>query len=411
MFANVNQQTSVMKLTLGKPARGDKYFNRPKIRAEILEHLDGGANILLTAPRRVGKTTIIMDIFDNPPSDYLVVYINTEKYDTTQDFFRKLLNELTDSDILEKYNGFGSKILGTLKDAGKRVKGFNIGPIGLDINETKDLPIDYADEFTKLIDDIKLDGKKIIALIDKFPVTVENIYNKYKPNDENLAREKVKRFLQTNRDIRQHPQLGEKIQFVYTGSIGLMNVVGKINCSEDINDLVVVKIPALTFEESADFLQMILNHYSISINEKIVEYALEKTEWLMPFYIQSVAREVRDLHRESPQEITIAFIDKAFENLIDNVHIYLDHFRSRLNKVFKKEELQFCESLLDFIANEGKINRHQLPEFAAKFNIQNYSYLINTLKYDGYIDNSIDDDIYRFNSPIFKKWWLKHGNK
>jgi len=150
-----------MKLTLGKPARGDKYFKRPKIRARILEYLEDGANVLLAAPRRVGKTTIIMDIYDNPPDDYFVVYVNTEKYDSAQGFFKKLLNELTDSDLLEKYDGYGAKILNTLKEAGKNIKGFNIGPIGLDMEDSKDEePIDYSEAFTQLLNDIPLEKKK-----------------------------------------------------------------------------------------------------------------------------------------------------------------------------------------------------------------------------------------------------------
>jgi len=218
--------------------------------------------------------------------------------------------------------------------------------------------------------------------------------------------------LQINRAIRLHPKLGQKIQFVYTGSIGLVNVVGKMNCVEEINDLVEVRMDALTEVEAAKLLKAILGNYDIDISKKNTTYALQKTEWLMPFYIQSAAREIRDLYREQPQQITPQFIDQAFENLIDNVHIYLDHFRSRLNKVFKKEELQFSKHLLDLMAEKGLINRHELPELAAKHKIQNnYNYVINTLKHDGYIDNSIDNNIYRFNSPIFKKWWLKHGNK
>ncbi len=402
-----------MKLTLGKPARGDKYFKRPKIRARILEYLEDGANVLLAAPRRVGKTTILMDIYDNPPDDYFVVYVNTEKYDNAQGFFKKLLNELTDSDLLEKYDGYGTKILNTLKEAGKKIKGFNIGPIGLDMEESKpESALDYSEEFTRLLDDIELEGKKIIMLVDEFPVTVENILNKHKPEDEQQAIEEVKRFLQINRAIRLHPKLGQKVQFVYTGSIGLVNVVGKMNCVEEINDLVEVKMNALTEAEATKLLKAILGNYNIDISDENTRYTLQKTEWLMPFYIQSAAREIRDLHREQPQEINRKFIDKAFDNLIDNVHIYLDHFRSRLNKVFKKEELQFSKSLLDLIAEKGLINRHDLPELAAKYKIENnYNYVINTLKHDGYIDNSIDNDVYRFNSPVFKKWWLKHGNK
>jgi len=396
-----------MKLGIGKPVRGNKFYPRPEISSKLLELLQEDANILLSAPRRVGKTSIILNLYDKPPKNYLVVYVDTEKCESIQEYFKELLNKITDSEIIDKYDGFGSLVIEKIKDTAKRVKTINVGGvIGIEKEATQ--AVDYYEEFELLINEIELKGQKIVLLVDEFPVTVENIKRK----DDSDGSQEVKRFLQMNRTIRLNPKLSDKISFIYTGSIGLFNVVSNIGMTEDINDLNTLTVPPLESKDALKLLASLASTYKIIIDKSTSKYIIEKVEWLMPFYIQTLFREVRDLYRkEEPAVIDNDFIDQAFNNIIDNVNIYLDHFRSRLSKVFKKEQLNFSKELLHIIADNNFIQKNNIPELAAKHKVEKYSYVIDTLKYDGYIDNSVNENEYRFNSPIFKQWWVKYGNK
>lgn len=396
-----------MKLGIGKPVRGDKFYPRDEIREQLLELLDEDANILLAAPRRVGKSSIILNIYDNPPPNYLVVYIDTEDCESIEEYFKKLLHKITDSEIIDKYDGFGSSAIEKIKETANKIKKVSIGGI-IDIEKGEAQKIDYFQEFEKFLEEIKLEGNKLILLVDEFPVTVENIKRKDDAEQTNW----VKKFLQMNRSLRLDPKLSNKISFIYTGSIGLVNVVSNIGMTEDINDLTELVVPPLSENEALSLLSSLSKNYKITLDKNISKYVIERIEWLMPFYIQSLFREIRDLYRkEQPGKIDINFIDQAFTNVIDNVNIYLDHFRTRLNKVFKKEQLNFSKELLHIIAENNFINKNNIPELAAKYKVEKYSYVIDTLKYDGYIDNAVNENEYRFNSPIFKQWWLKYGNK
>lgn len=397
-----------MKLGIGKPVRGDKFYPRPEISAKLLELLEEDANILLSAPRRVGKTSIILNLYDKPPKNYLVVYVDTEKCESIKEYFKELLNKITDSEIIDKYDGFGSSVIEKIKDTAKRVKKINLGGvIGIE-KEAMQTTVDYYEEFELLLNEIELKGQKIVLLVDEFPVTVENIKRK----DDLDGSNEVKKFLQMNRTIRLNPKLSNKISFIYTGSIGLVNVVSNIGMTEDINDLSELTVPPLESKDALKLLASLASTYKIPIDKNTSKYVIEKVEWLMPFYIQTLFREIRDLYRkEEPTAIDDNFIDQAFNNIIDNVKIYLDHFRTRLNKVFKKEQLNFSKELLHSIADNNFIYKNNIPELAAKHKVEKYSYVIDTLKYDGYIDNSANENEYRFNSPIFKQWWLKYGNK
>lgn len=396
-----------MKITIGKPARGEKFFKRPDLRRDLVEIIEEEANILISAPRRVGKTSVLMDLFDNPIKNYIVVYADTEAVDDIDEFFEKILKELLDIDLLERYTEKLKKgVIEKFFDFSKTIKKINIpvaGEVEFDHEEKEDLSA--HDQLIEFLRETDFKGNRILMLIDEFPVTIENIYKR-------SGLQATKTFLQTNRAIRLNPKLGDKIQFIYTGSIGLVNVLKRLGITEDINDLYEFFVPPLSQKEGFKFLSSILKAYDIKVSRNIINYALDTVEWRIPFYIQSFAREIRSLYRkEKPESIDKLFIDRALSNVIENVNIYLDHYRSRLQKTFKTNELSFVVDVLNTLANDEGLDENHLPEKAAEYEVlKEYKYIMDTLVYDGYINNDNEVKAYKFNSPIMKLWWRKYGN-
>lgn len=53
-----------MAIIAGQAARGKDYWDRPFILEDIIEVIERGEHILLVAPRRVGKTSLMYRIMD-----------------------------------------------------------------------------------------------------------------------------------------------------------------------------------------------------------------------------------------------------------------------------------------------------------------------------------------------------------
>lgn len=75
-----------MKNKVGIPARGNDFFKRETEVQKILLRLADGNNLQITAPRRVGKTSILWHLRDNKINGYTYVYIDTEAVADTEDF-------------------------------------------------------------------------------------------------------------------------------------------------------------------------------------------------------------------------------------------------------------------------------------------------------------------------------------
>lgn len=392
-----------MKLSIGKTATGEDFFLRNDIIAEIYESLNEGNHLLLSAPRRVGKTSIIHFIKDNPTEEYYCVYVDTEDVTDSQTFFKVLLKAIFDIENKNRYQK-------SIERAGKKIKGFlssidNIDIVGLfsiDFNEKNSESIDYYDKFKEFLEKVDLDNRKILLMVDEFPVTIEHIKDE---QGEQAARN----FLKQNRAIRQNVKYNQKIKFIYTGSIGLLSVVKKLNATADVNDILSYKLRPLSIEEALELTQILLKTYQIESEEEILKYLLkEKIEWLIPFHIQLAIKEIRDLFRLEAKEIDRTFIDRAFNELILNGNIYLDHYRGRLSKVFNRDELTLVHEILKKLTDNQSVSELELYDLAVKNHLESsFKNILLTLEYDGYIVE-IDDNKWRFYSPILKKWWSKN---
>ncbi|MDR6563287.1 MULTISPECIES: hypothetical protein [unclassified Arcicella] len=392
-----------MKLSIGKTATGDDFFLRDDIVAEIYEALNESDSLLLSAPRRVGKTSIIHHIKDNPTEEYYCVYVDTEDVTDSQTFFKVLLKAIFDIENKSRYQK-------SIEKAGKKIKGFlssidNIdvgGFFSIDFNEKANESIDYYEKFKDFLEKVDLDNRKILLMVDEFPVTIEHIKDE---QGENAARN----FLKQNRAIRQNNKYNQKIKFIYTGSIGLLSVVKKLDATADINDILSYKLRPLSLGEGLELAQKLLNTYQIQANEENLKYLLQqKIEWLIPFHIQLSIKEIRDLYRLEAKEVNKAFIDQAFNELILNGGIYLDHYRGRLSKVFNRNELTLVHEILKKLTENQSVNELELYDLAVKNHLESsFKNILLTLEYDGYIVELVGKK-WRFYSPILKQWWSKN---
>ena len=385
-----------MKNSVGQAVRGENFWNREHELASIWDAIDSGSHILLVAPRRVGKTSIMFNLQDNSKDGYIVVYVDTESADSENEFWQKLFNALMEEEFIGKIKKYTKKF------------GLFLEETSIDKISTKGVEfgdgtvVDYATAFENLVKELDSD-KKLIIMIDEFAQTVENII-KYE-NDKS-----AQSFLRTHRALRQNSNLTNKVTFVYAGSIGLESVVAKMSATKLINDLNSIKINPLNPEEGQRFTRQLCRSVSIEMSTDMIVLLLEKIEWLIPFYIQLLIQELKTLSREyGSNEIDSEMIDIAMERALNHQHLFAN-WRSKLKEGFKTEGYLYAKEILNKISEEGTMTSLKIRNIATKHGLDDdyAKEIVHSLVYDGYINNHDNVKEYRFNSPILKLWWYKN---
>jgi len=383
--------TMRVSTTVGQVARGNKFLKRETEISKLMRQIENGSHILISAPRRVGKTSLMNYIFDNPPIDYKIIYLDTEAVNNENEFFKKLLHEL-----VKTFEGFGKAKL--------FVKGFfsRINGLGTEGVTLTDKELNYFSELLSFFQGLDLENTKLIIMIDEYAQTVQNILK-----DE--GKDKATNFLQLNRTLRQK-DFGKSIQYIYAGSIGLENVVAKIGRTSDINDLVPLNVNPLEYEEVIQLINQVTKDSNLIFDDNVIDYIIEKIEWLIPYYIQILIDEIDQLEikRVSKVDVERKTIDEAFNKMLEH-RTYYSHWHDRL-KSSSKEEYNFAKEILNFVSENGIISSSEIFNISQKYasGELNYKEVMNELKYDGYLNNNENPKEYRFNSPILKLWWYKN---
>ena len=379
-----------MKLLIGPAAEGEQYFPRDYLTQKFWRILSQSANISIAAPRRVGKSSFMLNLVKEEKEGYKCIYLITESVNNANEFFKKIYKELLSQ--LET----GARFKQFIGDVFKRL---DIRKISLTQIEFGKSDINYFDEILFLCKEVKEFPYKVILLIDEFSQTIENIIT-------DVSKEAARNFLHQCRELRQNPDVKSKIHFVYTGSIGLENLVISIEEPRSITDLGNLDIPPLSEKEANELITAILDNENYIFTTEDRLYLLKRLKWLLPFFIHVLMGEIENFCIEKGvNNITPEVIDEAFKNALRH-RTYFEHWLSRLRIVFKGPAFSCSKEILNIAAKKDGIDYYELQDTMTKYNIEDTALIINTLIHDGYLVK--DDAIrkYRFNSPLLEQWWL-----
>jgi len=337
-----------------------------------------------TNPRRPLK-----HLLANPPPGFFPVYVITESPDSVNEFYRKLLLHLIGEDFI-------GTVIRHSKRMGLRLKTLRIEEIGETVKFGAPAEVDFASEFERFLQDLDLDGT-ILLMIDEFPQALENII-------DNEGEDEANRLLRTQRECRQNPILQSKIQFIYAGSIGLENVVARINASKHINDLDAVHIPPLSRHQAKVFLRQELRYSGIEMPAEIQTHLLDLLDWLIPFYIRGVVEELPKVSNTEQQ------IERAINGLLEQQQ-YFEHWLQRLRISLPHQQFLFAKAVLNACSNPEapRITSAEITNLTVEHQVSNsHNDIMAVLKHDGYLNNQDDPRVYRFSSPIVRMWWWRN---
>jgi len=147
---------------VGSPAReGDFWF-----RDEFVKNLWNSIkkhNVLLIAPRRIGKTTVMYRMLDHPKDNWLVIHLNVEELKTPEDFFITLVDAIREhqpayfKDTLAKGWDYLKGIL-------SRIQKIEVYEFKIELRRSEDLKKNWEERATQLMERVFASGEKILFI-------------------------------------------------------------------------------------------------------------------------------------------------------------------------------------------------------------------------------------------------------
>ena len=218
--------------------------------------------------------------------------------------------------------------------------------------------------------------------------------------------------LDTLRALRQtHP----KVRMVYTGSIGLHNVITSLKragyANDPINDMDVKDLPPLLPKDAQELVRCLLEGERIQTEDlQATVQAIANLVDNVPYYIHQVVARLA----EADYLVNEALIGEIVEDYLTDYQDawHMIHYRERMNKYYTDEERPFALNLLDILSVADQplaFNDifNKLKSHLATEDKEMVREVLVLLQRDHYVVRERDGK-YRFNLPLIQRWWQLH---
>jgi AAA+ ATPase superfamily predicted ATPase len=374
---------------------------RDVVIAELWERL-AGQSVLLTAERRMGKTTVVKQMVKESNPMVYSIYRDLEKVVSPAEF---VSNILTDISGYQKGTKWIEALFGKFT---KSFAGWQIGNIvkipETSIDRWKEIlenAIEYLMSHPLSVDDWEdgQKGKQMIFFWDELPMMLDNFLKR--ENGALVAME----VLDTLRALRQtYPQL----RMVYTGSIGLHHVVNKLKDAgynnAPTNDMYTCDLQPLELDDAIKLAQRLLEGENLATTDRAaVAKEISQQVDRFPFYIHHSILKLKSLRQQISPSLVQDEISKA---LCEPNPWDMNHYQDRIRTYYRDGSDRIALAILDTLAmatsglSLEEIRDRNLP-------IQDTEVLrtvLKLLRQDGYLIMNVDKT-YSFRYGLIQRYW------
>lgn len=384
-----------MKANPGGQLSPDQIVGRDILIESLWRILDR-QSLVLAAERRLGKTSILKKMVAAPRSGWKPVFRDLERVRTPLEFVEVVVQDA------EAHLSRTKRTSRRLADAVHALAGIELGGL-------IKLPPQAAPAWKTLLGQTiealceeASDESRVVFFWDEVPLMLHNIKT---TSGEGVAME----ILDTLRSLRQSH---EHFRVVFTGSIGLHNVLTSLKragyANDPTNDMDTVDVPAL---DHGDAVQLAAD---LITGEGLVTRDLDTTAEViatqvdcLPYYIHHVVDHLAKRREEaSPARVTDV-VTRALTSPQDPWH--LRYYHERIDTYYLPGERTLARRLLDRLALGEPMSFKALldPGDAGEAHREEVRRLLDTIQRDHYVVQDADGR-YRFRFPLIRRHWRLH---
>ena len=354
-------------------------------------------SVLLTAERRVGKTTVLKKMQQECPAGILVFYRDLEGVRTPLEFVQKVVEDV-DGSLSRENRGMSRAraLIGSLS-------GFELGSV------IKFPPAADQDWKTlldaTLADLVSFQRQPVLFFWDEIPMMLYNLKVRF---GEQIAMD----VLDSLRALRQ--QHGS-VRMVFTGSIGLHNVLSSLKrggyANDPVNDMLTVDLASLSEGDARTLARRLVDGEELRAPDPdvLAAHVAESVDRL-PFYIHHVADSLTEEEHHTPAAVD-EIVARCLTAAQDPWHFR--HYVERIGTYYDGAEAEIAFAVLDRLAtDDGDLPftelRNAVDAQRPGIGKQEVHDTLDLLKRDHYVVQNPRDGAYRFRVPIIRRWWRLH---
>ena len=388
----------------------DRFFDREFELRALREKVIDGDHTLLTAQRRMGKTSLAREMLRrlSEEGEFETLFVDVEGASAPADAIAEVATQArTIQGAWPRIrNGFSN----FLKTASDQLEEISIPELTVRLRAGID-PGNWQQRGDDVLEALATGGKPVALVIDELPILVNRMLKGHDYLITPERRESTDLFLSWLRKNGQEHH--GRVCMIVSGSVGLEPILQQAGLSAQANIFSPFELKPWSEDTAIECLAALSRGYKLDLSEEVRVDTCRRLRCCVPHHVQQFFSHLHEhLRREKRVSATLDDVETVYEQDLLSVRgqIALDHYETRLRMVLGDAGYQTAINLLTEAAvNDGLLTRGIVelypddPPHTSGDHELSVPEILYTLEHDGYLFADVDG--YRFVSGLLEDWW------
>ncbi|MDE0433051.1 MAG: ATP-binding protein [Bryobacterales bacterium] len=393
---------------------GDRFFDR-EIELEALEErVRDGNHTLLTAQRRMGKTSLVRELLRRvgETGAFETVFVDLEAAGDSADAIAEIGVEARP--LRGAWDRIKDDFANFLQDAGDRLEELAVADVKVKLRAGIDTG-NWPQRGDAVFAALASSGRPVVLALDELPILVNRMLKDDTGAVTPQGRQAVDEFLSWLRRVGQAHRW--QVTMILSGSVGLEPLLEQAGLSAHANIYSKYDLKPWSEETAAACLGELAESYEVRLPAEVREDMCRRLRCCIPHHVQMFFDKLHDhLRHAGRADATLEDAERVYlhEMLSVRGQADLQHYEGRLQTALGWAAYPVALEILTAAAVQGRLDGDTLGRYHAYFAVRiedgapSVEDVLHVLQHDGYLER--EDGGYRFVSGLLQDWWRgRHG--
>ena len=389
---------------------GDRFFDR-EVELELLrERVQDGTHTLLTAQRRMGKTSLVRELLRRlrDEGEFETLFVDLEGAEDAADAIAEIAFQARS--VQTAWNRIRFWFANFLRGMGDRIEEVGVADVKVKLRAGIDAG-NWNQRGDQIFAALAASEKPVVLAIDELPILINRLLKGHDYQISGERRQAADQFLSW---LRKNGQTHRgNLCFLISGSVGLEPILKQAGLSAHANIFSSFELKPWSQETSMDCLKALARNYQLDLPYTVREEMCRRLRCCIPHHVQQFFDHLHvHLRRSNGREAVLRDVEEVYKQDLLGVRgqIDLEHYETRLRMVLGDDSYKTALALLTETAvDDGLLTRETIRQYVDSSmsrtdgNVVPIDDVLYTLEHDGYLASYPDG--YRFVSGLLEDWW------
>ena len=391
---------------------GDRFFDR-EIELEALEErVRDGTHTLLTAQRRMGKTSLARELLRRlaDKGEFETVFVDLEAAADPADAIAEI--GVQARSLCGTWERIAGNFANVLKGVGDRIEELSVADLKVKLRAGIDAG-NWPQRGDAVFAALGSSERPVLVAIDELPILVNRLLKDDRDRITPEGRRAADAFLSWLR--RNGQTYNGRVSMILSGSVSLEPLLEQAGLSAHANIFSAYDLKPWNEETAASCLAALSESYGISLPPEVCEQMCRRLRCCIPHHVQMFFDKMHEYLRDAGRsDASQEDVERVYREGMLSVRgqVDLQHYESRLKLILGRTGYPVALEILTATAVNGRLDGDAVDLYRAHFasrgledadGAPSVEDVLHVLHHDGYLEQQ--DGGYRFVSGLLEDWW------